>query len=113
LEHVQPGGPLRRHDRRDETDHHGDHREGDQRQERDRVAHLVLVKRPRHERREEHPERQSDRSADQRRDHALAADHHAGLPARHPDRAEHPELPCPLEDGERERVDHPEDADDH
>ena len=51
-------------------------------------------------------------AADQRRDHALVADHPPHLAPRHPDRAQHPELARPLEHGQHERVDDPEQADD-
>ena len=87
--------------------------EHDQLAERQLEAEVVLAERARHERRQEDPERQPERRADQRRDHALVPDHPPRLPPRHPDRAQHPQLPRPLEDGQRERVHHPEEADDH
>ena len=67
---------------------------------------------PRDQQAAEHdPEHDPERGADQRRDHALVPDHPAHLPPRHADRAQHPELARPLEDGEHERVDDPEEAD--
>ncbi len=42
----------------------------------------------------------------------LVADHPARLAAGHPDRAQHAELARALEDGQDERVDDPEEADD-
>ena len=42
----------------------------------------------------------------------FVADHPAGLAAGHADRAQHAEFACPFEDGEHERVDDPEEADD-
>ena len=43
---------------------------------------------------------------------ALVPDHPPDLTAGHPDRPQHPDLARPLEDGEHERVDDPEEADD-
>ncbi len=74
---------------------------------------VELPERARHECGQEDPERQPERRADERGDDALLPDHAAGLPARHPDRPEHPDLTRPLVDREDERVDHPEDADEH
>ena len=76
-------------------------------------ADVVLAEGARHERRQEDPERQPERGTDQRGDHALVPDHPPRLTACHPHRAQHPQLPRPLEDGQRERVHHPEEADDH
>ena len=78
-----------------------------------REPEVVLPERARHERGQEDPERQAERRADQRRDHALVPDHPPRLPPRHPDRAQHPQLAGALEDRQRERVHHAEEADDH
>ena len=67
----------------------------------------------RDERRQEHADGDSERGADQRRHDALVPDHPAHLAARHADRPQHPELTSALEDGQDERVHHPEQADDH
>ena len=91
---------------------HGHEREDDQLAERQREAQVVLAERLRHQQRQEDPERESERRADQRGDDALVADHAARLAPRHPDRTQHPELARPLEDRQRERVHHPEEADD-
>ena len=53
-----------------------------------------------------------ERGADQGGDDALVADHAAHLAAGHADRAQHAELAGALEDGQHERVDDPEEADD-
>ena len=106
-------GAPRGHDRGEDPDDDRDDREHGELDPRDREANVVLGERPVDEGREEDPEREPDRRADERRDDALLPDHPADLPARHPDRAEHPDLTRALVDRQNERVDHPEDADEH
>ena len=57
------------------------------------------------------PQGQPQRGADQGRDHALVSDHSTRLPTSESDRAQHAELASALEDRERQRVHHPEQAD--
>ena len=110
---FEPGRAAGRRDRRHQTRDHGHDREDDQLVDRQLEAEVVLAERARHERRQEDPEREPERRADQRGDDALVADHASRLPLRHPDRAQHSQLPRSLEDRQRERVHHPEEADDH
>ena len=79
----------------------------------DRERELDEVHARDEERAEDDSEHDPEDAADERRDHALVADHPPHLPARHPDRAQHPDLARPLEHRQHERVDDPEQADDH
>ena len=73
----------------------------------------LVGERLRGEQRQEHADADSERRADQGRHDALVPDHPADLAPRHPDGTQHPELTSPLEHGQDERVDHPEQAHDH
>ena len=61
---------------------------------------------------EHHAERDAERRPEQRRDHTLVTDHAPDLAPGHPDGPEHAELTRSLKDGQDERVDDPEQADD-
>ena len=80
---------------------------------RDGEREALVGERRGHERRQDEPEAHAQHGADQRGDDALVAHHPADLPARHADRAQRAELPRPLERRQHERVDDPEQGDDH
>src|SRR3954454_11809121 len=111
LERVELRSAPRREDRGDDPDEDRGDDEDDDLEPRHEEVDLVDARDQ--ERREDESEHDPDRRADERDDDALVADHPPHLAARHADRAQRAELSSPLEDGQHERVDDPEDAHEH